>query len=323
MKKSQGYGFAETAIVDGLCVLGRLEFGYPLRICPVKSDYRCKEYSAVYVLNYGGGLVSGDNVYMSIRTAHGSCLAVFTQSFTKVYESLGDFEYAEQHLDALVEPSSTLLHLPDPVVGFRRSKYIQTQLFHLECLETSQLALLDWYTQGRAHLNENWSMDLYFSSNRITYTDSRTSSPAVLLTDTVRLEGPEKSTRLAPFECYGVLVLIGKSGLIKTWIDRLRKTDSQLVVNPYSRNASACARQPRPLVLCVSDLYHPSAPLSSSSDQLSNRIGLTLRFASTSTFYSTQFLRELFSARQADKTSEADEHLQRVFLNSWPQWSSV
>src|SRR5262249_62166635 len=69
----------------------------------------------VYTATYGGGLVDGDSVRLSVDVGPGAAALLSTQASTKVYRStLG----TEAQLNAVVDEDGLLVVAPDPVVGF-------------------------------------------------------------------------------------------------------------------------------------------------------------------------------------------------------------
>ncbi|MCO5573076.1 hypothetical protein L7F22_026841 [Adiantum nelumboides] len=116
-----------------------------------------KAIAALYVVGYGGGLVSGDTVSLDIDVGSHCTLLLLTQGSTKVFKqrfSRGRIDGGggtSQTFRLLVRRWATLIVLPDPVTCFKRAVYDQTQRFDLRCAATSSLVLLDWFTPGRTH----------------------------------------------------------------------------------------------------------------------------------------------------------------------------
>src|SRR5690606_18771588 len=80
----------------------------------------------VYVSNYGGGLVDGDEVRMRVDCGTGSKLYLGTQSSTKVYKANGKGGCIQETLGT-VHAGALAVVCPDPVVPFAGSRYRQTQ----------------------------------------------------------------------------------------------------------------------------------------------------------------------------------------------------
>src|ERR1051325_5681660 len=104
---------------------------YPIKLLTPKvhSPY----LAAVYIVTYGGGMVSGDFVSLSVETCPNVNLMLLTQGSTKIYKQrLGKIfvnkqdngeskrpEGTRQRLNAFIHKNSILLQLPDPTTCFR------------------------------------------------------------------------------------------------------------------------------------------------------------------------------------------------------------
>jgi urease accessory protein len=160
-----------------------------------------KPVGVLYIVGYGGGLVSGDDVRIDFDVGTGTTMLLLTQGSTKVFKLrrvaskqqttpvpsaprvvASDDEETQQYFRMLVRPGATLVILPDPVTCYKHSKYRQVQRVDLRCKHTSSLVLLDWYTPGRTYLartkegskgadarnlSELWGFESYRSRNEI------------------------------------------------------------------------------------------------------------------------------------------------------------
>lgn len=182
------------------CTFTELSFSFPLKLIsprissrnatvrrsgpPETREGATSPVAALYVVGYGGGLVSGDTVHLDLDVGTGCTLLLLTQGSTKVFKLrspslLGtpshSFQQQEelatrQIMRCIVRPQATLVLLPDPVTCFARSRYIQTQRFDLRSRASSSLVLLDWITAGRTALgtgSENWAFERYKSRNEV------------------------------------------------------------------------------------------------------------------------------------------------------------
>lgn len=133
---------------------------------------------------------------------------------------------ASQRLTVKLEPSSTLLLLPDPITCFASSSYSQTQVFTLPAASSSSPAsaiILDWFTSGRMARDEEWAFERYRSSNEIWIGNKRLVRDVMLLEQhsLASFTSPSSSStpsplpprtlkdRLSPYACYATLFLIG------------------------------------------------------------------------------------------------------------------
>ena len=86
----------------------------------------------VYLLSYGGGLVAGDSVHLSISLDPTTRLVLLTQGSTKIFISPSGDVVTRQVLTSQLGQGSALCYLPDPVQPFAHSAFEQTQIYHLE-----------------------------------------------------------------------------------------------------------------------------------------------------------------------------------------------
>nr|XP_054767520.1 uncharacterized protein LOC129274797 [Lytechinus pictus] len=118
----------------------------------------------VYAINYGGGIVSGDNIKIQARIKDQCCAMITTQASTKVYHS-EDEQVSVQILEGIAESGSTLAVLQDPVTCFAKARYKQKQSFDVS--EDSNLILMDWLTAGRIARGECWNFTRYLLLRKI------------------------------------------------------------------------------------------------------------------------------------------------------------
>lgn len=144
----------------------------------------------MFLLSYGGGLVGGDTVDLTIDVQAGSRLSVVTQGHTKIFKSASPDIITRQNLNVVVEDGAALCLLPDPVQPFAESVYEQTQIFRLKG-EGASLCLLDWVTQGRSARGEDWSFVKWTGRNEIWWSAAAAPSAKgrLLVRDAVKLDG--------------------------------------------------------------------------------------------------------------------------------------
>jgi len=112
----------------------------------------------VYAATLGGGLVGGDEIRIHADVTPGARALLTTQASTKVYRSL---RRSRQALTAHVDGDALLAVVPDPIVCFANSDFVQTQRYDLH-LESS-LVMVDWMTSGRHAAGERWAFSRYES----------------------------------------------------------------------------------------------------------------------------------------------------------------
>ena len=112
----------------------------------------------VYASTFGGGLVGGDAIRMTVDVAPAARAFLATQASTKVYRSTTP---TSQHLHAVVGDDALLAVVPDPIVCFAGSSFSQEQSYELGPRAT--LVAVDWITSGRHATGERWMFDRYAS----------------------------------------------------------------------------------------------------------------------------------------------------------------
>ncbi|XP_057743000.1 urease accessory protein D isoform X1 [Arachis stenosperma] len=154
---------------------------YPVKfIIPKKVGSSRTDAVWVYALNYGGGIVSGDQILCKFSVGDCCTMVLTTQGSTKVYKSVGS-KCSKQLLEARVGSNALLAIIPDPVTCFSTARYYQKQVFNVS--SNSNLVIVDWITSGRHESGEKWDFDLYRSINNIFLEDGEP-----LFLDTMSLE---------------------------------------------------------------------------------------------------------------------------------------
>jgi urease accessory protein len=193
----QGLGVLEFTRVGARTVLTRAFATSPLKFL---NPRRADQSASVYLATYGGGLVGGDRIDVSIGVGPGAAALVTTQASTKVFRSpLG----ARQDLRAQVAGDGLLALLPDPVTCFAGASYRQEQHIHLDA--TASLVLVDRLTAGRIESGERWRFDEYANRLFIWQGDRLVLHDAVVLTG----EDGDVAARFGRVNCLAVVVLAG------------------------------------------------------------------------------------------------------------------
>ncbi|KAA1468264.1 UreD-domain-containing protein [Dentipellis sp. KUC8613] len=204
-----------------------LSYTYPLKLLSPRLEQ--PGVAVTYMLTYGGGLVGGDRIVLSVDVGDETRLVLLSQGSTKVFKTRpGDrasvlsrhflpeniqskTRTTTQRLTVQVASESALFLLPDPVTCFRAASYHQVQTFHLAT--NASAVLLDWVTSGRRSLGEEWVFSRYHSVNEVFVGGERIARDVLLLEDEESDVKPfSKRTlqdRLAPYSCYANLILYG------------------------------------------------------------------------------------------------------------------
>ncbi|KAI2789572.1 hypothetical protein POX_d05066 [Penicillium oxalicum] len=217
--------------------LTTLTYKYPLKLVPRSSSFVPSSSDSVrpesspsrpvhlYLLTYGGGLLPGDHIEVSIQLEARTRMVVTTpQGSTKIFKTepsnangikliKGHREHMPSHqhladmskqsLDVRIGRRAALCYLPDPSVPFKNSRYAQVQTFTVDASargdERGSLCVLDWVTQGRTSRGENWDFRFWRGRNEVWAHDEKTGKNRLLLRDSVILDD-ETDNRAPPEE---------------------------------------------------------------------------------------------------------------------------
>lgn len=179
----------------------RIHAQYPLKFIPTTGH--ADRLAVVYMLSYGGGVISGDTFHIDMTIKERAILLLMTQGNTKIFKdrvhqrlwlaSLNEQQPTIKFSNLLptvitdMFASSTAVSDPRPPivpsvqtinstvdaqatllilpdpVTCFRDSSFQSRQVFQLHNETSQLVLLDWFTSGRITRGENWSFRHYSS----------------------------------------------------------------------------------------------------------------------------------------------------------------
>lgn len=191
---------------EGRQALSTLSFQYPLKlISPRLPSQPC---TSVFMMSYGGGLVGGDQIELTIDVQRGCKLSLLTQGSTKIFKQRNANDKpaspTSQSLRVKIDDGGLLALVPDPIQPFADSCYNQYQSFDLH--PNSNLVLLDWVNSGRPARGENWSFTSFRSRNDIFQTTETQSR--LLLRDTLILNS-NVARSMYPHECFATVIIHG------------------------------------------------------------------------------------------------------------------
>lgn len=162
--------------------------------------------TTVFLLTYGGGLLAGDSIDLTITCNPYTRLALLTQGSTKIFKtSIGGDANSKpntgtilasqiaqkptsQTLNILLHPHATLCYLPDPNQPHANSNYQQRQTIYVDPHGSSSLLFLDWVSEGRTHRGESWTLTSWQGRNEVREYDPH-SSGRLLIRDALHLTG--------------------------------------------------------------------------------------------------------------------------------------
>ena len=202
----------------------------PLRLLNPRAAGRA---AWVYAATYGGGLVGGDEIHISVDVGPGARALLATQASTKVYRSTTQ---ASQQIAGRVSDDGLLAVVPDPVVCFAGSAFSQVQRYHLE--SGGSLVALDWITSGRHAGGERWAFHRYSSRLELWRQGRRILYDGLLLDQ----QDGSVSDRMDRFNVYLLAVLAGP--LVSTLAGQFVKTISSAPIERGSDLiiSAACLR---------------------------------------------------------------------------------
>ncbi|KAF3770733.1 UreD-domain-containing protein, partial [Cryphonectria parasitica EP155] len=184
-----GSGQLTTVLLpNGHSHLFNITYQYPLKLISPPRNIQQHLSALVFLLSYGGGLVSGDTISLRITVSAGSKLSVVTQGHTKIFKAASAEITTRQILDVAIEDGAALCLLPDPVQPFADSVYEQKQTFRLVG-EGASLCMLDWVTQGRKARGEDWDLIRWVGRNELWWSASASDRARLLVRDAVKLDG--------------------------------------------------------------------------------------------------------------------------------------
>jgi urease accessory protein len=192
-----GTGFLDVARVERRSVVRRAFATSPLRLLTPKNHGSA---AWVYAGSYGGGLLGGDDLRLTVRVGPEASTFLSSQASTKVYRSQAR---ASLQLDAEVAAGGQLIVWPDPVVCFAGSTYHQDQ--RVDLAADAGLILVDTLSSGRKASGERWQFAEYASRLTVRY-DGRP-----ILLDALRLSPVEgdPARRMGRFDVISTVVVAG------------------------------------------------------------------------------------------------------------------
>ena len=162
-------------------------------------------------MSYGGGLVGGDQIELSVHVETDCKLSLLTQGSTKIFKQRNSKDEnppstTSQVLRVKIDDGGLLALLPDPIQPFADSCYNQHQSFELH--PNANLILLDWVNSGRPARGENWTLTSLRSRNDILEVTQTEKPKRLILRDTLLLNSNIASS-MYPHECFATVILRG------------------------------------------------------------------------------------------------------------------
>jgi len=137
-----------------------------------------------YILGYGGGLISGDDINLDITVKPKASLVITSQSTSKAFKAIPGRDATLVKTRATVGHGGLLFLVPQPMQCFGGSKLEQethvvlegglglkdVSKTNMQQKHDPSLLLVDWYTGGRKNLDGGvWKMETFHTLTTISY----------------------------------------------------------------------------------------------------------------------------------------------------------
>lgn len=196
-----GEARVEIQNVAGKSVVVRARAQSPLKLLSPRTTGNA---AWLFTSTFGGGLLGGDTIELSLVAGANTRCLLSTQASTKIYRTVGPV--SQQNLDVRIGKGAIVVSAPDPVVCFAGSRFQQRQRFDLAA--GAGLVMLDSLTSGRRARGERWAFDRYESTIEI-FNETRCVFRDAVLLDPIH--GPiAAAMRMGLFDCVATLVIIGE-----------------------------------------------------------------------------------------------------------------
>ena len=122
----------------------------------VKLNNESSSYVTIFLISFGGGSVSGDEIDITLNVGIGANLCIRTQGNSKIYKSESN-KVQQQRINCNIQSKGFLVMMPDHTVCFEDANYKQEQIYNLTTSsnfndnENGSLVLVDWISSGRKH----------------------------------------------------------------------------------------------------------------------------------------------------------------------------
>ncbi|NMB43061.1 MAG: urease accessory protein UreD [Clostridiales bacterium] len=157
-----------------------------------------------YIMNPGGGYVDGDTYRMDITLSKQAELLLTTQSATKIYKTPN--KPVTQEINIILKEGSLLEYFPDPIIGYKNSRYKQNTVVHMEkgtCFIATDIITSGWDSEGTM-----FSYDMLSSKTEV-YLDGN-----MVILDHLRLNPPNQNINSLGFleehSHLGTMIVIGE-----------------------------------------------------------------------------------------------------------------
>jgi urease accessory protein len=180
---------------EGKTSIGAARAKSPLRLIPTRGG----SSAWVFTTTFGGGLVDGDAIDLSIEVEPSARALLTTQASTKIHRSANG---TTSSLRARVDRDALLAIVSDPIVAYADSRYAQKTAIDLR---GGSLAYVDVLSAGRVARGERWAF------SRLSSELSIAREGEAMLRDALVLDPRQGDLgeRMGRFDAIATLVLAG------------------------------------------------------------------------------------------------------------------
>ena len=258
------------SIVEASRVGGRSRLTSCLAVAPLKifSPKPEADYTAAVLSSYGGGLVAGDSTRLRVRCGREAKLFLGTQAFTKVYKATAG-QVAHQALAGRIESGACVVSLPDPVVPYADSVFVQDQVWHLDA--KALLVLLDSGTAGRDARGERFHYRSYTSNMSIYWASELVLAERLSLQP--QRQRPDRVGAFGQYTAFANAFIVG--GPARAAIEQvLRRALAPMLTRQRSGATLVSLAKPRPGVLALRALGRTHGDLADVLHALTTAVSL-------------------------------------------------
>ena len=261
----EGWSIVEASRVGGRSRLTSCLAVAPLKIFSPKPE---ADYTAAVLSSYGGGLVAGDSTRLRVRCGREAKLFLGTQAFTKVYKATAG-QVAHQTLAGRIESGACVVSLPDPVVPYADSAFVQEQVWHLDA--KALLVLLDSGTAGRGARGERFHYRSYTSNTSIYWASELVLAERLSLQP--ERQHPDRVGAFGQYTAFANAFIVG--GPARAAIEQvLRRALAPMLTRQRSGATLVSLATPRPGVLALRALGRTHGDLADVLHALATAVSL-------------------------------------------------
>lgn len=167
-----------------------------------------------YILDFGGGLVSGDDIRLNIEVKSGASATITSLSTTKAFKSIEGRPPTSIRTEIRVEEGALLAFVPQPIQCYNQSKLDQETILTMSYSSTHvapSVLYVDWYTGGGRSLDDgNWNFHSFRTCTELKCVKLANGKTYTCFKDQSILTGGEELRRhMRSFNVICLVLLVG------------------------------------------------------------------------------------------------------------------